>query len=62
MKCTNCGTTFGCSCKKRQASNGTACCQSCITEYENSLNAKKVKQPVNKLSPTNVTTSGSINK
>ena len=62
MKCTNCGTTFNCSCKKRQASNGTACCQSCIATYENSLNKNKAKVPVNAPASINVKTSGSITK
>ena len=62
MKCTNCGTTFNCSCKKRQASDGTACCQSCIATYENSLSSVKNVKPVNAQAPIIIKTRGSITK
>ena len=60
MKCTNCKESFTCSCKKRLASNGTMCCQSCIASYENSLTSNKVL--LNAATPVNVKTSGSITK
>jgi hypothetical protein len=37
MKCTNCGANYSCGCKKRIAKDGTSCCASCITTYNNKL-------------------------
>lgn len=59
--CSNCGAQFGCSCKRRVASDGASACQSCIAQYENSLEQKK-KAPVNKTEPLNVKTSGRLDK
>lgn len=33
-KCTNCGKTLGCSCKRRKASDGKSCCAACVKAYE----------------------------
>jgi hypothetical protein len=30
MKCSNCNTTLSCGCQKKIASNGTACCNTCV--------------------------------
>lgn len=35
--CPNCGTSMGCSCQRRVASNGAAVCANCITAYEQSI-------------------------
>lgn len=39
MKCSNCGSSIGCSCQQRTASDGKRCCSKCIMAYE-----KKLKQ------------------
>ena len=40
-KCKNCGTSLGCSCQLRTASNGTACCSICLVGYERKISGNK---------------------
>ena len=39
-KCSNCGKTLSCGCKKRTATDGKSCCQDCVNQY----NANIVKK------------------
>lgn len=40
MNCPNCGTALTCGCQRKVAFDGTQCCASCVTDYENKQNAK----------------------
>jgi len=53
----NCGTSLGCSCQKRVASDGKSVCANCISAYEVNLKKKNVIQTPQKpgsTAPTNV--------
>lgn len=54
----NCGTSMGCSCQRRVASDGKSCCSSCISAYEVNLKNKITVTPnptkPNSTAPTNV--------
>ncbi len=41
MNCSNCNARMSCGCQKRRASDGTACCSSCLAFYEKGLQANK---------------------
>lgn len=41
MKCSNCKAALSCSCKKRAAKDGTACCANCVAAYNSSITVKK---------------------
>jgi hypothetical protein len=45
MKCNNCGKNLSCGCKKRVAKDGTSCCSSCVTVYNNKLVAEGKLKP-----------------
>lgn len=45
--CPNCKTSLGCSCQRRQASNGASVCTMCIATYESTLNKQKTQAPSN---------------
>lgn len=47
MKCENCGNTLTCGCKKRIAKDGTKCCASCVTAYNNKLAAEGILKASN---------------
>lgn len=51
--CPNCKASLGCSCQRRQASNGASVCSVCLSTYESTLNATKVQAQTQ--APTNVT-------
>ena len=52
-RCGNCGAKFGCSCKKRTASDGKICCVNCITNYERVLKQSgKPQSSVQAIQPT----------
>lgn len=38
-KCPNCGTIISCGCQWVDASNGQKVCESCVSEYEKSINS-----------------------
>jgi hypothetical protein len=51
----NCGASMGCSCQRRVASDGKACCGSCISAYELNLQKKITVTPKpSSTAPTNV--------
>lgn len=50
--CSNCGARLTCGCQRRRAKDGKACCDKCVTTYNNSLN--KPAQPNGPQAPTNV--------
>lgn len=56
--CLNCGSSLGCSCQKRIASDGKSVCANCITAYEVNLK-KKTQTPLkpDSTTPTNVNVS-----
>lgn len=37
MKCSNCGSTLSCGCKKRVAKDGKECCANCVAAYNAKL-------------------------
>lgn len=41
-RCPNCQTALGCTCQLRTASNGQACCTSCLYQYEQSLRVREL--------------------
>ena len=45
--CPNCKTSLGCSCQRRQASNGASVCSACLSKYESALNITKTQTPSN---------------
>ena len=56
--CLNCGSSLGCSCQKRVASDGKSVCANCITAYEVNLKKKTQTPPKpNSTTPTNVSVS-----
>ncbi len=42
--CSNCGSSLGCSCQKRTASDGRQVCVSCMQAYEAKLAAAKLSK------------------
>lgn len=63
MICNNCRMKMGCGCNKRTASDGRSCCASCIGAYEAKLKTLKNNSPTSgSVAPTNVISSGRINK
>jgi len=44
MKCPNCNSTLSCGCQRRTASDGTQCCSSCVSQYEQKLIANGPKK------------------
>lgn len=53
--CLNCGTSLGCSCQKRVASDGKSVCANCISAYEKKIvNTIAVQKPSSSTAPTNV--------
>ncbi len=47
MICQNCGTSHGCGCQAKQASDGHPVCTSCIQTYEMKLKSKGTPSPNN---------------
>lgn len=45
MTCSNCNARLSCGCQRKTASDGTACCSSCIAFYEKGLISKKEITP-----------------
>ena len=43
MNCPNCGVEITCSCQRRIASDGTACCEKCVMGYQQKLHLKQLK-------------------
>ncbi len=41
MKCTNCGATLTCGCKKRIAKDGAKVCAHCVKSYNAKLKEKE---------------------
>jgi hypothetical protein len=39
-KCSNCGATLSCGCKKRTAKDGKSCCALCVDKYNQALTGK----------------------
>lgn len=52
--CLNCGTSLGCSCQKRVASDGKSVCANCISAYEVKLKSNNAPKPSSSTAPTNV--------
>jgi len=47
MNCSNCNARLSCGCQKRVASDGKACCSTCISFYEKNLIEKKaISSPI----------------
>ena len=52
--CLNCGTSLGCSCQKRVASDGKSVCANCQSAYEVKIKTISVQKPTRSTAPTNV--------
>jgi hypothetical protein len=44
-QCPNCKKNLSCGCQRRNASDGTAVCSSCIVAYENNIKSTPSKTP-----------------